>query len=88
MAALGRDLGGGDGGGAGSGGRRADELVHGLGGLVLDCAECRGARVFHQPDCDDGHGGDCPEWACLECGHGVSTSVVLAQEAPPVALSA
>lgn len=34
------------------------------------CASCAAERVFEQPPCPDGHGaGECPEWACSECGH-------------------
>ena len=35
------------------------------------CPECGDLRVFVQPPCADGHtddGGDCPEWACADCG--------------------
>jgi hypothetical protein len=35
------------------------------------CATCGDERVFEQPPCVDGHtddGGECPEWACTDCG--------------------
>jgi len=35
------------------------------------CPGCGHDTEFEQPVCADGHtddGGDCPEWACLECG--------------------
>lgn len=32
------------------------------------CSFCRAERVFTQPECAEGHDGDCPEWACTECG--------------------
>jgi hypothetical protein len=34
------------------------------------CPTCADLRVFVQPPCADGHtdGGDCPEWACADCG--------------------
>jgi hypothetical protein len=35
---------------------------------VWECPDCAGEREFVQPGCEDGHGSDCPEWACLECG--------------------
>lgn len=35
---------------------------------VWECPDCAGEREFEQPSCMDGHGADCPEWACLECG--------------------
>ncbi|CAO5168592.1 Ferredoxin [Frankia sp. AiPs1] len=39
--------------------------------MVFDCAVCGGERAFEQPSCADGHGPDCPEWACTGCGHAV-----------------
>jgi hypothetical protein len=47
------------------------------------CTPCGDIREFVQPPCTDGHtddGGDCPEWACVDCG----TAVVLG-DAPRVA---
>ncbi|WP_327105349.1 hypothetical protein [Nonomuraea glycinis] len=36
------------------------------------CASCAGERLFEQPACLDGHEpGECPEWACVACGHAV-----------------
>lgn len=35
------------------------------------CPTCDDDREFVQPPCADGHtedGGDCPEWACPDCG--------------------
>ena len=35
------------------------------------CPSCDEVRDFVQPPCVDGHtddGGDCPEWACADCG--------------------
>ncbi|SNQ46332.1 conserved hypothetical protein [Frankia canadensis] len=39
--------------------------------IVLDCAVCGVEQPFAQPPCADGHGADCPEWACVECGAAV-----------------
>ena len=36
--------------------------------IVRFCTTCRGDVSFEQPECADGHGSDCPEWVCLECG--------------------
>jgi hypothetical protein len=36
--------------------------------LRRHCSVCDGERRFEQPPCADGHGSDCPEWACVECG--------------------
>ena len=38
------------------------------------CPPCEAIRAFVQPPCADGHtdeGGECPEWACADCGHAV-----------------
>ena len=35
------------------------------------CPTCDDVTVFDQPPCADGHtddGGECPEWACADCG--------------------
>jgi hypothetical protein len=36
--------------------------------LTRHCSICGDERGFEQPSCDDGHGTDCPELACVECG--------------------
>jgi hypothetical protein len=38
------------------------------------CPPCGEITEFVQPDCKDGHtddGGECPEWACADCGSAV-----------------
>jgi hypothetical protein len=38
---------------------------------LLPCPPCGEIRMFVQPPCIDGHidaGGECPEWACVDCG--------------------
>jgi hypothetical protein len=38
------------------------------------CTPCGEITAFLQPPCPDGHtdnGGECPEWACAECGAAV-----------------
>lgn len=32
------------------------------------CPGCGDLRVFAVPPCLDGHGDDCPERACVDCG--------------------
>ncbi|WP_041939053.1 MULTISPECIES: hypothetical protein [Frankia] len=55
----------------------ADDLI------VLTCTECGDERPFEQPPCADGHGADCPEWACTECGAAVLLGPVpLGAQAP------
>jgi hypothetical protein len=46
-------------------------------GRVWRCAACGDDREFVQPPCVDGHtedGGECPEWACADCGSAVVTA--------------
>jgi hypothetical protein len=45
------------------------------------CPSCGHDTEFEQPICIDGHtddGGECPEWACVECG----TALVSGDAAP------
>ncbi|MCM3925536.1 hypothetical protein ND748_28190, partial [Frankia sp. AiPs1] len=52
--------------------------------IVLTCAECGDERPFEQPPCADGHGSDCPEWACTECGVALLVGpALLAAPVPP-----
>ena len=49
------------------------------------CPACGDQRAFVQPPCVDGHtadGGQCPEWACADCG----TGVFVGEVAPTVAV--
>lgn len=32
------------------------------------CAGCAADVSLERPECLDGHGDDCPEWVCVECG--------------------
>jgi hypothetical protein len=35
------------------------------------CSTCQAESGFEQPECLDGHGTDCPEWACVQCGEAI-----------------
>ncbi len=35
---------------------------------TFSCRNCARTTEFEQPPCADGHGSDCPEWYCTECG--------------------
>jgi hypothetical protein len=35
------------------------------------CAECRDEKAFEMPPCADGHGPDCLDLACVECGFAI-----------------
>ena len=32
------------------------------------CSTCQGKQLFEQPPCEDGHGEDCLDLACVTCG--------------------
>jgi hypothetical protein len=46
-------------------GGEPDQLVR------MFCPQCADERPFERPECLDGHGTDCPERACVECGAAV-----------------
>lgn len=50
------------------------------------CAVCTDERVFELPPCEDGHGEDCLDLSCVECGHAIVVGVAL--DAAPVLLEA
>ena len=35
------------------------------------CSPCGGEQLFEVPPCEDGHGEDCLDLSCVECGHAV-----------------
>jgi len=49
----------------------------------LFCSTCGDERLFEQPPCSDGHGEDCPERACTECGTAILIGLPVA---PPAIL--
>ncbi|MGY1705777.1 hypothetical protein ACI79C_14510 [Geodermatophilus sp. SYSU D00697] len=54
--------------------RNRSEEIATAEGRVWPCAACGDDREFVQPPCVDGHtddGGECPEWACADCGTAV-----------------
>lgn len=36
--------------------------------VTLFCPTCAADRLVETPPCPDGHGADCPDRACVECG--------------------
>jgi len=36
--------------------------------VLRECSACGQQRAFEAPTCADGHGSDCSELACVECG--------------------
>ena len=47
------------------------------------CGDCRDDRVFEVQPCEDGHGDDCLDLACVDCGSAVVVGL-LVTEAPLV----
>jgi hypothetical protein len=41
------------------------------------CAGCEADTPFEAPPCDDGHGLDCLDLACVECGLALVAGVLL-----------
>ena len=35
------------------------------------CVSCQDERGFEMPPCEDDHGLDCLDLACVECGHAI-----------------
>lgn len=46
------------------------------------CPTCGEQRAFEQPPCVDGHGNDCPEWFCIDCGYAVVVEFDVEVEIP------
>lgn len=44
------------------------------------CAGCADERAFEMPPCEDDHGGDCLDLACVECGHAIVVGIQAAEE--------
>ena len=59
-----------------------------MSGTVRWCVACRDEMVFEVPPCEDGHGEDCLDLACAECGHAIVVGVLLADDEVLVHLTA
>ena len=46
------------------------------------CAQCSDERPFEVPPCEDGHGLDCLDLSCVDCGHAIVVGVLVT--APPM----
>ncbi|MEU8160954.1 hypothetical protein ACIP95_16375 [Micromonospora parva] len=42
----------------------------------LYCDLCEGVALFEAPPCVDGHGTDCPELICTDCGAAVVVGAI------------
>lgn len=52
------------------------------------CAECRDERPFETPPCEDGHGLDCLDLACVDCGLAIVVGVLVDERVVVVELAA
>lgn len=48
--------------------------------VVRWCADCAGERPFEVPPCEDGHGVDCIDLACTDCGAAIVVGVLVADD--------
>jgi hypothetical protein len=46
------------------------------------CPECADERPFEMPPCEDGHGFDCLDLACRDCGFAVVVGVLVVHDEP------
>lgn len=53
-----------------------------------DCPTCQQLRAFEQPPCIDEHGGECPEWLCIDCGFALLVGMSVEAAAPRVIVAA
>ncbi len=42
------------------------------------CPPCGSEQLFEVPPCEDGHGEDCLDLACVVCGHAIVVGVMVA----------
>ena len=52
------------------------------------CAECSDERPFETPPCDDGHGLDCLDLACVDCGLAIVVGVLVHEQVVVLELAA
>jgi hypothetical protein len=46
----------------------------------LHCSNCADIRLVEAPGCADGHGLDCPDRACTECGTALFVDPLITHE--------
>ena len=52
------------------------------------CAECSDERPFETPPCEDGHGLDCLDLACVDCGLAIVVGVLVDEQVVVMELAA
>jgi len=48
----------------------------------MHCPVCASKQLFETPECPDGHGAECPDRACVQCGTALSVDVSAESSAP------
>ena len=48
-----------------------------MSGTLRWCSPCGDETFFELPPCEDGHGEDCLDLACAECGSAVTVGLLL-----------
>ncbi len=49
------------------------------------CSPCAGERWFEVPPCEDGHGADCIDLACVDCGAALVLGMLLGEPVEVIA---
>ena len=49
-----------------------------MSGTLRWCVPCGDETFFEVPPCEDGHGEDCLDLACVDCGHAVVLGMLVA----------
>ena len=44
------------------------------------CSSFSSKQLFEQPPCEDGHGDDCLDLACVECGHAIVVGIMTSDD--------
>ena len=57
-------------------------------GATRWCSACAGERAFETPPCQDDHGDDCLDLACVECGHAIVVGLQAASDVSVVEFAA
>lgn len=52
------------------------------------CVGCADERAFEMPPCEDDHGLDCLDLACVECGHAIVVGIMSSDEVVVVEFAA
>jgi hypothetical protein len=54
-----------------------EKEVVAMSATVRWCSPCGSEQLFEVPPCEDGHGEDCLDLSCVECGHAVVVGILV-----------